>query len=63
MYSDDDDSQERIVLPLVIGVAAFVIVGVMGVVGLHQMKKHAAAKPVAAKVEAAPAAGAANRSK
>ena len=50
MYSEDDDSQERIVLPLVIGVAIFVIVGVMGVVGLNRMKHHKKpALPVAAK--------------
>lgn len=46
MYSEEDDSQERIVLPLVIGVAIFVIVGVLGVVGLNRMKHHK--KPAAA---------------
>ena len=48
MYSDDDDSQERIVLPLVIGVAMFVIVGVLGLVSFNKKPAAPAAKPVAA---------------
>ena len=58
MYSDDDDSQERIVLPLVIGVAMFVIVGVLGLVSFNKKPVAAVAKPVAAHA-AAPAATAA----
>ena len=54
MYSDDDDSQERIVLPLVIGVAMFVIVGVLGLVSFNKKPATAAAKPAAAHA-AAPA--------
>ena len=58
MYSDDDDSQERIVLPLVIGVAMFVIVGVLGLVSFNKKPATAAAKPAAAHA-AAPAVTAA----
>lgn len=58
MYSDDDDSQERIVLPLVIGVAMFVIVGVLSLVSFNKKPATAVAKPVAAHA-AVPAATAA----
>ena len=56
MYSDDDDSQERIVLPLVIGVAMFVIVGVLGLVSFNNKPATAVAKPVAAHTATAHAA-------
>ena len=58
MDSDDDDSQERIVLPLVMGVAMFVMVGVLGLVRFNKKPVAAVAKPVAAHA-AAPAATAA----
>ena len=56
MYSDDDDSQERIVLPLVVGVAMFVIVGVLGLVSFNNKPATAVAKPVAAHTATAHAA-------